>query len=330
MCSILLSLSFLGCSVRKLAVNSIANALSSEESLVFTGEDDPELVGDALPFALKLYESLFEMAPDNSALAIATGKAFSMYAFAFVQTPAERLGDSELDKKKRQMLRAKKLFLRGRKYAFTALDLSYPGFSNQITTGSVDSALQRVNLADTTMLYWAGISWMGAIMADKFDFIMLLGMKRAIKLIEKVASLNDGFGQGSIHDFYISYYGGLPESMGGSEEKARYHFKKAVELSGGKLAGPYLSLATSVSVNKQDADEFTQLCKKALSVDVRERNANRLVNILSRRKAQWLLDHIDEYFLLDEPEPEETEPESESESPINQETESVPDTTQSE
>jgi len=37
------------------------------------GEDDPELVRDALPFALKIYESLLAEDPENAPLALSTG-----------------------------------------------------------------------------------------------------------------------------------------------------------------------------------------------------------------------------------------------------------------
>jgi predicted anti-sigma-YlaC factor YlaD len=306
-CLLIPAMCMTGCSIKKLAINSIASALSGEGSLVFSGEDDPELVGDALPFALKLYESLLEQSPDNVPLAVATGKTFVMYAFAFVQSPAEKLGNAELATKKKEMLRAKKLFLRGRDYVFSGLDKRYPGFSDQVKKGSVDSALARVDITDTTALYWAGLSWMGAITADQFDFGMLLGLKRAVKLIDKVASYNDAFGLGSIHEFYISYYGSMPASMGGNEQKARQHYARAVELSQGKTASPHVALAAAVAVKNQNADEFRLLLGKALEVDVSKRDANRLTNIISRRKAQWMLDHIDDYILIDEPPVDTTE-----------------------
>jgi len=58
------------CSLKKLAMNQVANALTgSGSSTVFTGDNDPELVGDALPFAIKMYESLLaaEPAPPGTA-----------------------------------------------------------------------------------------------------------------------------------------------------------------------------------------------------------------------------------------------------------------------
>jgi predicted anti-sigma-YlaC factor YlaD len=65
-------------------------------------------------------------------------------------------------------------------------------------------------------------------------------------------------------------------------------------------AGPYIALATSVSVKNQDAAEFRELLGKALAIDVNADIPDRLVNIINQRKARWLLDHVDDYFLADE------------------------------
>ena len=46
-----------GCSVRRYAINMVGNALASGNS-VYESDDDLELVGTALPFGLKLMESL--------------------------------------------------------------------------------------------------------------------------------------------------------------------------------------------------------------------------------------------------------------------------------
>jgi hypothetical protein len=55
--------SAVSCSLNRMAVRAVADALTSDGgSEVFTGDDDPELVGDALPFAVKMYESLIDQA----------------------------------------------------------------------------------------------------------------------------------------------------------------------------------------------------------------------------------------------------------------------------
>ena len=55
-----------GCSVRKAAVNQLANALAAGGD-TYASDDDPELVAAAVPFGLKTMESLLAEAPDCAA-----------------------------------------------------------------------------------------------------------------------------------------------------------------------------------------------------------------------------------------------------------------------
>ena len=102
-----------------------------------------------------------------------------------------------------------------------------------------------------------------------------------------------------MHNFYIPYYGALPDYMGGSSQRAREHFNLALAAGSGDTS-PYVSLATTISVKEQDAAEFRSLLQKALDADVNADPDNRLVNILNRRKAKWMLEHIDDFFLTEE------------------------------
>ena len=56
-----------GCSVRRYAVNMVGDALAAGNS-VYETDEDLELVGQALPFGLKLMESLLEESPDHAGL----------------------------------------------------------------------------------------------------------------------------------------------------------------------------------------------------------------------------------------------------------------------
>ena len=60
-CRLLLPLLLLlvtsGCSIRRYAINRIGDALASGSS-TYASDEDIELVGEALPFGLKLIESL--------------------------------------------------------------------------------------------------------------------------------------------------------------------------------------------------------------------------------------------------------------------------------
>jgi predicted anti-sigma-YlaC factor YlaD len=95
--------------------------------------------------------------------------------------------------------------------------------------------------------------------------------------------------------------------MGGSLKKARDHYERALAISRGKSATPYLSLATSVTVKEQNLKEFKELLSKALAIDPEAVPESRLVNTLNQRKAQWLLEHADDFFVESEDPVEEKE-----------------------
>jgi hypothetical protein len=59
-----------GCSVKKLAINKLGDSLASGGT-TFASDDDPDLVGEALPFSLKLMESLLAETPRHRGLLFA-------------------------------------------------------------------------------------------------------------------------------------------------------------------------------------------------------------------------------------------------------------------
>ena len=297
---IFICLIFANCSIEKLVVNKLSELAGSEAATVFTGDEDPELVGDAFPVILKMYELLLQMAPESRELLLTTGQSFAMYAYAFVQLPAEMLPDEEFEEALKMTQRAKKLYIRGRNYILKALELKYPEFSDYITSEDWENTVELIGIEDVPYIYWAGMAWMGAFTADPWDAQLNATKRRAVALVNKVLELDETYDNGGVHSFFLAYYGALPEAMGGNEEKARYHFNKALEYTNNQSAGPYVALASTVCINNQNVDEFRKLLNTALEIDPDEVPETRLLNILAQRKAQWFLDHIDYFFLLDE------------------------------
>jgi predicted anti-sigma-YlaC factor YlaD len=298
LCGTVLAVS--GCSINRLAVRAVAGMLSGGGGGggdAFTTEDDPELVGDALPFAMKLYESLLAADPENPELLLATGRIFVMYANAYVQTPADMLELSQVELQAAMRARAKRLFLRARGYVLKALELRRPGFRGDLAAGKVAAAVARLKSDDADYLYWASAAWLSAFSIDPFDMELLVTVLQPVALLAQVNVWDPAYGGGSVHDILISFYGSAAADMGGSEAKARAEFKRSLELSKGAKVGPYLALATAVSVKNQDAKEFRDLVGKALAIDADAFPPNRLENTLAQRRARWLLAHIGDFFL---------------------------------
>ena len=60
--------------------------------------------------------------------------------------------------------------------------------------------------------------------------------------------------------------------------------------------GPYVALAAGVAVPAQDRPEFERLLNQALAIDPEKDPSNRLVTLITARRAKALLDHSDELF----------------------------------
>jgi len=290
-----------GCGVfRQSAVDGVSEAfLGGRASEVYAADDDPELVRDALPFNLKTSEILIAQNPGNTALRLAAASGFVQYAAAFVDEEADRLVTSDLARARELQKRAGGLYQRGRDHALAGLELAHPGLRGRLPADPA-AALAAVVRPEVPLLFWAGAGWAGAISVSGGNPALTADLPIAIALARRALELDEAWGDGVIHDFFIMFEGGSAGAVGGSEQRAREHFRRAVELTGGRKASPYVALAEAVSVRRQDLAEFTELLGRALAVDISAEPRWRLSNTLSQRKARWLLDHAADYFIEEE------------------------------
>ena len=287
------------CSIKRMAVRSLADTLA-EGGDVFASDDDPELVRDAIPFALKTYESLLEDLPKHDGLLLATCQGFTQYAYAFVQTDADMLDPVEFDRITQMHDRAVKLYLRGRDYCLRALEVRHPGVERRLRDNPL-SAIPQAKPADVPFLYWTGASW-GAAVSLGLDRPALVADLPAVRALMAAAlALDEDYSRGAIHEAMISLEA-IPEIMGGSPTRARMHFERAVELSEGKTPGPYVTLAASVSVAEQNRAEFVRLLEQALAVDPNGEPSWRLASLITQKRARHLLDRVDDLIVEDIPE----------------------------
>ncbi len=284
-------------SCTRIITNKMADGLSATGGSPFTRDSDPELMADALPLALKLYETMLEQAPDHVPLHRATASAFTSYSYAFIQFPADTLPYEEQALKDHMLNRSKNMYLRARGYGLDGLEIRYPGFMDGIRS-NIDSTLALTTEEDVDILYWTGLSWMGAFNASLMkDMRLMLSVPKAVKIMSRVAELDPEYGNGAIDEFYIAYYGGMPKASGGDPEKALEHFNRAVELTEGKSAGPYLAYATTVLIATQDRTKFEELMKIAKRIKPSDNEDDLLLRTIQRQKAVWYLEHIDDFFI---------------------------------
>jgi predicted anti-sigma-YlaC factor YlaD len=284
-----------GCSPRQIAVNSLADALAGSGT-TFASDNDPELIRDAVPFSLKLMESVLSETPRHRGLLTATSSSFTQYSYAFVIQDADRLEITDIAAANRLRDRARKLLLRARDYGLRGLDVAHPGFSTQLRANP-KQAVQLASKADVPLLYWTAAAWGAAISISKNDPDLVSDQVIFEALADRALALDESFEHGAIHAMLISYEPSRQGGSGSADDRARAHFRRAVELSDGKSAGPYVSLAEAITIQNQKRAEFVSLLNQALAINVDERPEWRLANLIMQERARWLLSRVDELFI---------------------------------
>jgi len=173
---------------------------------------------------------------------------------------------------------------------------------------------------------------MGAVSAAGFDMGLLMELPRPVALAACALEIDPQYKRGALHSLLLEIYGGIPDvqmlfgtseigtyaqasldrlysghdfdpadkppATASLEQKARFHFNQAVELSDGHALGPYVALAGSIAVKNQNAQEYRRLLEKALSIEVDKYPEMRLENTILQEKARWMLEHIEDKFLV--------------------------------
>jgi len=283
-----------GCSLRHMAVNSLGDALA-EGGATWSSDDDPELIRDAMPFALKTTESLLAESPDHTGLLLSAASGFTQYAYAFVQCEADYVEDSDLAAAIAMRARARRLYRRARGYGMRGLEVGHPGLGDALEADPA-AALAPVTRDEVPLLYWTAAAWGAEISLAKDDPRLAVELPFAAALMDRARELDPGWNLGAIWDFYISYES-RPAAAGGSVEKARAAFDEAMRLARGRRVSPLVSLAENVDVAIQDRAEFTDLLERALAVDAEATGDQRLANLIAQKRARWLLAHADALFI---------------------------------
>lgn len=269
----------------------VANSLTSGGTSL-NADNDPELVRDAAPFALKTYESLLETLPKHVPLLIATCRGFTSYAYGFLATDADIIRQKDRATAKAIDERTLNMYLRAHGYCARALEQKFKGVTAMLLKDPAN-ALPKAKKEDVELLYWSAASW-GLAMALNPD-TLAIDFPAVRALAERGLALDETWWNGALHELMITL--DSQELLGGSQENARKHFDRAVELQKGLSPGPYISLAMGVSVARQDRAEFEKLMNTALAVSPDANPSERLTTILLLRRTKAVLEQVDYLFL---------------------------------
>jgi len=271
-----------GCSSRRLAVQATLPLIYSQ-IISMQEERDADLAEKAIPASLKMLEGLAKEDPENVWILQKLGEGFCGYAFSFIE-------DSEPD-------RASALYLRGKNYAFRALEIQSNGKTwRGLSLDEWSKRLTEVTPSQQPALFWAGQCW-GSWLSLNLDSVEAFSsLPRIDALMNRAVALDPDFHYAGPHLFLGAYYGGRSRMLGGNPDKARNHFDQALRITGGKYLLVSFLYAKTYAVQNQDQKLFKTQLEKVLEASDDVLPEQRLANQIAKRKAAVLLGKIDELF----------------------------------
>ncbi len=213
------------------------------------------------------------------------------YAYAFLSQKAERIEEKNLDRARGLDTRAKRHYEQAYKTGLAQLEERYPGF-NELLTSNPGEAVAQTTIEDVPLLYWTAAALGSTIGLSMDDPGMIIRLPQVGAMAFRISELQPDFMDGAAYELLMIYESSRPAMMGGSVALAKHYYEQALTYSQGKSAGLFVSYGEGICVQEQDREGFIEMMERALEV-----KAGGYINHLSKRRAKWLLDRIDDYFL---------------------------------
>ena len=259
-----------------------AGALMEDMVAATNQQDDLALVTQAAPTYLLLLEGLHHNNPHHGRLLSSLAQAYASYAILI------EIDDPE---------RARHLYQRAMTYGRQSLAeekrlapfiaAPFAGFSG------IRGALKGQDLES---VFWTALSWGAWISTHPDSMAALADLPKVILLMEWVVEQDEALLYGSPHLFLGVYHAALPAALGGSPEKALYHFDRALTLSQGQALMVYVQKARFYARQIFDRQLYESLLNQALTLPVDSNPDLILQNTAARKLARKLLEETDVFF----------------------------------
>ena len=186
-------------------------------------------------------------------------------------------------------------YQKGVDMAEMALVILSPEFKEKVKTGTnVEKAVEVIGIEGAPAMYWFSTN-LGKFAVLK-GFSTIVFWKDTVKAVmQRVLDLDETFYYAAPHRYFGAFYAKAPAFAGGDIEKSKIHFDKAMELSPEYLSTKVL-YAEFYATKSQDRDLYEKALKEVIEADISGNEDILPENKAEQRKAQKLLDEIDENF----------------------------------
>lgn len=303
------------CSLRRLTADSTADLLHAGSAQINTLED-LDFAEASAPASLVTVESVWRVARDNEDLLIELVQGYASYGYAFLEDHMERARAADDEAREEYWRRrARAAYRRGKMFGLIFLDVRHhaDGGAEAVARRGIEAwraYLRRFDdVEDVPALYWTANAWASLISVSVDDSEALLDLPFAVALAERARELDPHYYQGAIDALFAVYHASTPATLGGQPEVARREFEAALATSSRHMLTYQVLYARTYAVQVQDRALYTRLLQEVMDAgDVLP--AERLANLVAKRRAARYLAEADALFPPADPAAETPAPET--------------------
>lgn len=262
-------------------ISKVTGGVAEDLTAAILNQNDPETVRDGVPAYLLMLDGLVAGSPNDTALLSAAAELYAAYGVIFVD-------DSE---------RARRLTLRAWEYgqrSVCSANASTCGMAG-LHLRDLQVVLETLSRRDGKTLYSFGLSWLAYIQAHADEPGALARLPQATAVMARTRELDPGYRAGQVEMYLAVLHTIRPPALGGDFTAGRAHFKRAIDLTGGKDLSVQVNFARYYARALYDRELHDRILKQVLAADPVAPDLT-LTNTIAQRQAFILLAAADEYF----------------------------------
>lgn len=262
-------------------VSNAASGFADNLSSAVLNQDDPEIARAAIPSYMVLIDSLIAGDPDSPAMLSAAATLYASYGAVFADEPA----------------RAKRLTAKARGYAQAAMCKKYEDACSwrDMNYDEFVASLSGVREKHADLLYTYGFATLAYLRAHSDDWNSLAELPQVEALFKHYLAIAGDNVTAATHTYMGILLTLRPPALGGKPDEARYHFERAIELSGGRDLTAKVEYARGYAKLLYERELHDRLLHEVLAADPYADGLT-LGNILAKKDAEALLAEADDYF----------------------------------
>ena len=241
-------------------------------------QSDLDLVCEGSPSYLLMIDSMIAGKPENSGLLNSGVQAYVGY----INVMEECGYDS---------LRIKNVSEKAKLYGKRLLEKEIGDMSDR---ENLDKQLAAAQKDNAEALFWGALGWLTWIQFQEGSPLSMIELPVVEKIMTRVLELDETIQAGSPHLFFGGYYATRPPMFGGDPDKSRYHFERALEISGRNFLLIQTTIAATLARQLFDQELHDALLEEVIAFPLDKAPEYTLSNQVAKRRAQNLLN--ENYF----------------------------------